>query len=80
MKVTSVWLDDQVLSRIDGLASESKRSRDWIIQQAVEHYLEYEEWFKRQVTAGVEAVEDGKTMPHDRVMGEIRRKIDRRLR
>ena len=75
MKVTTVRFDEDVLSRLDGLARETKRSRNWLIQEAVGRYLDYEVWFVDQVRAGLEDVEEGRTVPHDQVMAEVREKI-----
>ena len=75
MKVTTVRFDEDVLSRLDGLARETKRSRNWLIQEAVGRYLDYEVWFVDQVRVGLEDVEEGRTVPHDQVMAEVREKI-----
>ncbi len=75
MKVTTVRFDEAVLSRLDGLARETKRSRNWLIQEAVGRYLDYEVWFVDQVRVGLEDVEEGRTVPHDQVMAEVREKI-----
>ena len=64
-----------MLGRADRIAKALSRSRNWVIQQAVDRYLNYEEWFVQQVTAGLEDVKRGKTIPHDDVMAEIREKI-----
>ena len=77
MKVTTVRFDESLLARVDGLAKEMKRSRNWLIQEAVGRYLDYEEWFVDQVRAGQKAVDEGRTIPHEEVMAEIDEKIAR---
>lgn len=59
MKTTTVRMEDEVLDRIDHLASELSRPRSWVINQAIERYLEYEEWFVCEVKAGLDEVERG---------------------
>lgn len=75
VKTTTIRIDDSVLGRVDSIAKAMSRSRNWVIQQAVDRYLDYEEWFVQQVTQGLEEVKRGKTIPHDQVMAEIRKKI-----
>ena len=75
MKVTTVRLEEDLLSRVDGLAKEMKRSRNWVIQEAVGRFVDYEQWFVGQVTAGRKAAAEGRTIPHDEVMKEIRDKV-----
>ncbi len=60
MKVTTVRLDDDALSRVDDLAKAMNRPRNWVFQQAVERYLDYEQWFVEEIQAGRREVEDGK--------------------
>lgn len=54
-----------------------KHSRNWLIQETVGRYLDYEEWFVDQVRAGRKAVDEGRTIPHEEVMAEIDEKIAR---
>lgn len=59
MKATTVRIDDDTLGRIDGLADELSRSRSWVINQAIERFLDYEEWFVQEVKEGLREVERG---------------------
>ena len=71
----SLRMDDEKIDRIDRLAIELGRSRAWVLNQAADRYLDYEEWFVRQVRDGIADAESGKTLPHDQVMAELRGKI-----
>ena len=71
----SLRMDNEKIDRIDRLAAELGRSRAWVLNQAADRYLEYEEWFEQQVHAGVADAESGNTVPHDQLMAELRRKI-----
>jgi len=70
-------MDDEKIDRIDRLAAELGRSRAWVLNQAADRYLEYEEWFVRQVRGGIADAGSGNTIPHDQIMAELRRKIGR---
>ena len=72
----SLRMEDEKIERIDRLAAELGRSRAWILNQAANRYLDYEEWFVRQVQAGIAEERAGDTVPHDEVMTDLRRRID----
>ena len=59
MKATTVRMDDQLLQRVDGIAKSLSRSRSWIINQAIERYVGYEEWFNLEVKEGLTEVQRG---------------------
>ena len=71
----SLRMDDEQINRVDRLASELGRSRAWVLNQATDRFLEYEEWFVQQVRDGIADADAGNTIPHDQVMAEMRRKI-----
>ena len=57
MKATTVRMDDQLLLRVDGIAKSLSRPRSWVINQALERFVDYEEWFKQEVMEGLAEVE-----------------------
>ncbi|MFO7883821.1 MAG: ribbon-helix-helix protein, CopG family [Desulfobacteraceae bacterium] len=59
MKVTTVRMDEDILGRINGLARELKRSRSWVIKEAIERFLDYEEWYIQEVRKGIDEVSRG---------------------
>ncbi len=59
MRATTIRMDDTVLDRVDSMAKSINRSRTWVINQAVERFLSYEEWFVQDVQAGVNEVAAG---------------------
>ncbi len=59
MKATTVRMDDNLLHRVDGIAKSLSRSRSWIINQALERFVNYEEWFKLEVEEGLAEVDRG---------------------
>jgi predicted transcriptional regulator len=67
MKATTVRIEDDVLGRIDGLAVSLSRSRSWVIKQAIERFLEYEEWFVQEVKEGLREVGRGDVATEDEV-------------
>ena len=73
VRVTTVRFEDGVLRRLDGLAEAMNRPRNWVIQQAVDQYLHYEEWFVEQVNTGLHEVEEGKVASRDKVITRFKK-------
>ena len=59
-KNASIRMDAEKLARVDSIAKAVNRSRAWVINQAVDRYLEYEEWFVQQVQQGLDEANQGK--------------------
>ncbi len=60
MKATTIRMNDSTLGRIDGIAKNLSRPRSWVINQAIERFLNYEEWFVEQVNNGIQEANQGK--------------------
>lgn len=73
MKTTTVRLDDNVLDRVDGLAKVLSRSRSWVISQAIDRFLDYEEWFVQEVKDGLEEVEKGEIATQEEAVAKFRK-------
>lgn len=59
------------VSEIDALASAMDRSRNYIVNQAIEQYLEANAWQMERISAGIAAARDGKIIPADEVFDGI---------
>ena len=60
VKNASIRMEAEKLERVDNIAKAVNRSRAWVINQAVDRYLEYEEWFVQQVQQGLDEADQGK--------------------
>jgi predicted transcriptional regulator len=58
-------MDSRMLKRVDGMARAMSRSRAWVINQAIERYLDYEEWFVGAVKRGLKEAETGELVEHE---------------
>jgi len=67
-KTTTVRMQGRTLKRVDGLAHAMSRSRAWVINQAVERYLDYEEWFVAEVKQALKQAEAGQLVEHETVV------------
>jgi predicted transcriptional regulator len=73
-KTTTVRVGGPTLKRLDGFARATSRSRTWVINQAIERYLDYEEWFVGEVEAALAEAKSGKVVPHELVARKWERK------
>ena len=67
-KTTTIRMDSRTLKRVDGIARAMSRSRAWVINQAVERYLDYEEWFVGAVNRGLQQAQAGELVEHGAVV------------
>ncbi len=68
MKATTVRIDDNMLERLDSLAKTLSRPRSWVINQAIERFVDYEQWFVQEVTDGLQEVEQNKVAENKEVI------------
>ena len=73
MKATTIRIDDDTLGRVDGLANTLSRTRSWVINQAIERFLDYEEWFVQEVKDGLDEVERGDIATDEEVIARFRK-------
>jgi predicted transcriptional regulator len=73
MKATTIRFDNDMLGRIDGLANALSRSRSWVIKQAIERFLDYEEWYVQEVKNGLAEAERGDIASDEEVAARFRK-------
>jgi len=73
MKATTVRIDDDLLGRIDCLANTLSRSRSWVINQAIEKFVGFEEWFVQEVEDGLKEIEQNRIATDDEVTAGFRK-------
>jgi predicted transcriptional regulator len=61
-------------AKLARLAAEQGRNTEALVQEAVERYVNFDEWFMREVEKGLEAADRGELVEHE----EIGRLIERR--
>ncbi len=63
----SVRLDSDVKRRLENLASRSKRSKSFLAAEAIATYVESEEWQLAEIQAGIQSLDRGEWVSHERV-------------
>lgn len=61
----------ETVREIDALAAAMDRSRNYIVNQALQHYLDANAWQSDRIRAGIEAANDGRVRAAEDVFGEI---------
>jgi predicted transcriptional regulator len=56
--------------RIELLAAATRRSKTFVIEEAITHYLELNEWQIKSILEGLNEVERGQTTSHETVLAK----------
>lgn len=62
------------IARIDAVAGAMERSRNYVINQALEQYLETHAWQIERIEAGLKAAHEGRVQDANEVFARIREK------
>ena len=62
------------VAEIDALAGAMDRSRNYIVNQAIEQYLEANAWQMELIAEGIAAAREGKVIPAEEVFARIEAK------
>jgi predicted transcriptional regulator len=64
---STIRTDGETLARLDAVAKQMGRSRNWALNKAIEDFIEYHEWYIAKVNEGIKAAEDGRFASKDEV-------------
>ena len=68
-----VHLNPDLQTKLNRVAAENSSDPDGYVQQLVEHYLDYDVWFRQKVTDSLEQLDRGEFLTHDEVGGRLKR-------
>ena len=57
---STIRTESDILARLDDVARQMGRSRNWAINKAMEDFVEHHEWYLAKVREGVEAADAGR--------------------
>lgn len=60
-----------VVSEIDALAAAMDRSRNYVVNEALEQYLAANAWQIERIKAGIDAAREGRVRPAEGVFADI---------
>jgi predicted transcriptional regulator len=67
----TVRAESNILHQLDHIAGSLDRSRNYLVNQAIQEYLETHAWQIEKITQGIEAADRGELVEHDQVMQEM---------
>ena len=73
-RTISFRLDQQKVKALDELAEEADRDRSYLLNEAIDNYLELQKYHASLVQEGLKAVKEGRTMAADAVRERIRKR------
>jgi predicted transcriptional regulator len=73
--VFTVRISPEKQRQLDALAQVLDRSRNWVVSDAIDQYLDVQAWQIEQIRHGVEEADRGELVPHEEVSAAARAKI-----
>jgi predicted transcriptional regulator len=73
--VFTVRISPEKQRQLDALAQVLDRSRNWVVSDAIDRYLDVQAWQIEQIRHGVEEADRGELIPHEEVSAEAHAKI-----
>ena len=73
--VFTVRISPEKQRQLDALAQVLDRSRNWVVSDAIDQYLDVQAWQIEQIQHSVEEADRDELVPHEEVSTEARAKI-----
>ena len=70
-----VRLDPEMQSRLERIAAARGIDPEMIAREAIERLVDYDEWFIREVEAGLASADSGRLLSHE----EVGKRLDRSI-
>ena len=67
----SVRLDSALNERVAAIAAAIDRPKSWVIEQAVQDFVEVQEWQLRAIDEAIAAADAGHVVPHEDVVAWV---------
>jgi predicted transcriptional regulator len=75
-----VNLTPELQAKLDRIAAQQGREPESLVNEAVERFVGYDEWFIRQVEKGLAQVERGEVLEHEQVVAKMENLIREKQR
>ncbi|MGO4407893.1 CopG family ribbon-helix-helix protein [Bosea sp. RAF48] len=69
----TIRLDDEMLAKLDALAADTDRSRNWIAAKAIESYVELNAWQIQRIKEGIAEADRGEFATEEEVESVFRK-------
>ncbi len=64
------------IAEIDSLAKSSARSRNSLLNEALEYYIDLKKWEFEEIKKGLKDIEEGRIIPFEQVVKELNEYLD----
>lgn len=71
----TIRTEPEVAEKIGTLAKAMDRSRNWVIEDALKHYIQDQEWQIKGIRQGIQSLDSGQGISHDLIKDRINKKI-----
>jgi predicted transcriptional regulator len=68
-----VHLEPDVQAKLARIAAERGRDAETVVKEAIERFVDYDEWFLREVDKGLVQIDRGETLTHEETGARIER-------
>ena len=72
----TIRTETETLSRISAIAKAMDRSRNWVVKEALEQYIDQHSWYIEGIQHAQKSLQAGRGVPHEEVMAEVAALID----
>lgn len=69
----TVRADKKIVAQLDALAAQTERSRNFLVKQAIQEFLEVRQYQIEKIEESIAAADRGELIAHSKVAAEIRR-------
>ena len=76
----TVRAESNIVHKLDHIAGSLDRSRNYLVNQAIQEYLETHAWQIEKITEGIDAADRGELVEHDQVMQEMDALIEQKAK
>ncbi|GFO71354.1 antitoxin [Bathymodiolus japonicus methanotrophic gill symbiont] len=76
----TVRAESNIVHQLDDIAGSLDRSRNYLVNQAIQEYLETHAWQIEKITQGIEAADRGELVEHNQVMQEMDTLIEQKAK
>ena len=77
----SITIKDDNAARLERLSQAMDRSRSWIANEAIEQYLQHQDWMDRQTEEAIADIDGGgELVPHEDVVARAENRAKARRR
>jgi predicted transcriptional regulator len=77
MRNISIRIDDATRDRLDQLASNRDRSRNWVVQEALAQYIHQQDEREEMIQEGLRDIEAGNVVSHEDVMAAVEAELQK---